>query len=174
MTAFEDRAAQAALGLRASVAGVEARSRVMPGRRRLVSAGVALAAAAVVVVIVVALAAGGGKPDRVASPSPAARTVADTVVDGFRRQDFGQVAATFDGATRAALPESKLRDVWRTVVAEGEDAKVVGDPVVVPSAGFVLYDFQLTSHHLQVAVGGDGKVVGLYVKPGPPTGRFGT
>ena len=92
--------------------------------------------------------------------------VATALADG----DIEQVHTAMDDTTREALPENKIRGVWDQLTSKLGALRSVGDGVVVHEVPLTL---EHGDAHLQVAYRA-GRIVGLVVKEGAPTGRFGS
>ncbi|MDX6198106.1 MAG: hypothetical protein QOJ79_1257 [Actinomycetota bacterium] len=75
-----------------------------------------------------------------------------------------------DATFRSQVTSQKMRDVWEQATTSWGDCSGVGNQAVV------LHDLPLTFErgeaHLQVVYRED-QIVGLVLKPGAPTGRFG-
>jgi len=112
----------------------------------------------------------------VQASSITARAAQDALTE-LARGDFAAVQAGFDPTMNAAVSQDQLRSVWDQLTTDLGSYRSSGAPVVVSMATAVLYDFPLDmakgAAHLQVAVGPDGRIAGLYLRPGPPTGVFG-
>ena len=83
--------------------------------------------------------------------------------------DVSSVRSAMDDDTRQGIPEDRMRSVWNELVGALGPMQSVGDGVVVHDVPLKL---ERGDAHLQVAYR-SGRIAGLVVKQGMPTGRFG-
>ena len=84
----------------------------------------------------------------------------------------GQITDLRDGmddATRDGLSEEQIRSIWTQLTNALGPMESIGDGIVVHD---IPLTFERGAAHLQVAYR-DGRIAGLAVQEGAPTGRFG-
>ncbi|MBV8927903.1 MAG: hypothetical protein JO152_02095 [Mycobacteriaceae bacterium] len=92
------------------------------------------------------------------------------VVNALMTGRYDEISDAADAHFRRSIPTSEIKRVW-----EATTARFGGQPVGI-KADVVLHDLGLSfangEAHVQIAYR-DGKIAGLVLRPGPPTGRFG-
>lgn len=91
------------------------------------------------------------------------------VLDALIAGNVDSINEQGDPSFRSSITPQQMRDVWQRAISDWGQCQGAGDGVIV-------YDLPLTFErgdaHLQVAYRGE-QIVGLVLKPGSPTGRFG-
>jgi len=91
------------------------------------------------------------------------------VLEALTAGNEGAISGSGDGAFRSNVSPQQLREVWGEATARWGDFTGAGEAVL-------LHDLPLTfargDAHLQIAYRGED-IVGLVLRPGAPTGRFG-
>jgi hypothetical protein len=99
------------------------------------------------------------------------------VADDIAAQHFERVEAIESPEAKNVLAADKIRSLWRSVLADIGTYVRRGSPVTASVTGNDLFDYPITFQHgkahLQVTIDASGKVTGLVVRPGDPTGQFG-
>ena len=91
--------------------------------------------------------------------------VATALVDG----DFASLGNAMDDETRASLTDDVIRHVWEQLTTKLGDLRSVGHGVIVHDVPLTL---ERGDAHLQVVYRA-GRIIGLALQEGAPTGRFG-
>jgi hypothetical protein len=91
------------------------------------------------------------------------------VLEGLIAGNVEAISERGDATFRSTVTAQEMRDVWQQATAQWGQCTGAGE-------GVLLHDFPLTFErgdaHLQVAYRGE-QIVGLVLKPGGPTARFG-
>lgn len=115
------------------------------------------------------------KPTNEASKE--SRTIADRVVRDFAAERFDDVESIVETDARSTLSTDEMRKVWSDALQSFGSFKSQGKPVTSRAGSDDLFDYPLTfehgNAHFQVALNDQGRVTGLYLVPGQPTGKFG-
>jgi putative heme iron utilization protein len=92
------------------------------------------------------------------------------VLTALASGDYESIHAHMPAQIVAAIPADMMKAVWTAAQKEwGRFVGVDGPPVVLHELPL---KFKSASAHFQVAYRGE-EIVGLILKPGPPSGRFG-
>jgi fermentation-respiration switch protein FrsA (DUF1100 family) len=98
------------------------------------------------------------------------RSAAEEFVASLAREDFGGAVGRFDATMKAALPESKLREAWRSVAEQSGPFKKTLGTRTMPQAGyevvFVTCEFERAILDVKVVFKASGKITGLWFVPG--------
>jgi len=105
------------------------------------------------------------------------RSVADGVADAISSERFDDVLTVEEPYVRAELSAQKVSVVWSSALRANGAFTYRGPPVRAATPAGDLFDypmiFQHGRAHLQVSLDSRGRVTGLVLRPGPPTGQFG-
>jgi hypothetical protein len=91
------------------------------------------------------------------------------VLDALRSGNTDAITEQGDEDFRSNVSSEQMRQVWNEATARWGDLVTTDEAVVVQDMPL---KFTGGEAHLQVAYRA-GRVAGLILKPGPPTGRFG-
>lgn len=93
----------------------------------------------------------------------------DDVVNALMTGRYDEIHDAGDAGFRRAVPTADIQQVWQAMTTAMGQPAGVDEGVVVHDVGLTCPNGQA---HVQIAYR-DGKIAGLVVKPGAPTGRFG-
>lgn len=90
-------------------------------------------------------------------------------MSALRAGRFDEISAAADDAFRQDLPPEELERTWTAATETLGQLTGTGTAVVVHDLPL---NFQNGDGHLQIAYR-DGRIAGLVLRPGSPTGKFG-
>lgn len=94
------------------------------------------------------------------------------VVNELAASQFDKVEAQFDKTMSSALPEAKLAETWKGLIAQAGSLKEItgtrAEPVQIYQVVFVTCAFERATLDTKVVFDADGKVAGLFFVPSRP------
>ncbi len=101
-----------------------------------------------------------------------AQSAARDLVNLLAKEDFAGAVAQFDANMQAALPEAKLREVWRSLLAQAGALQNTGPSRMEQEGGydivFVTCRFERATLETKVVCNAGRQVAGLFFQPAAP------
>jgi dienelactone hydrolase len=116
---------------------------------------------------------GAQAPQKVAADF---QTLGRAVVTELAAAQFDKVEAQFDKAMTSALPEDKLTESWKALIAQVGAFKEITasrvEPVQIYQRAIVTCTFEKATWDAQVVFSSDGKIAGLHFAPSQPKAEW--